>query len=79
MGRADEVLAQLDQAAIDFQFPDLSHGYYYAVDARTARSAMLQGGRWSSRLSVTTLGRATSPAGSEHVRVRPTDALAGAG
>ena len=34
VGRADEVLAQLDQAPIDFQFPDLSHGYYYAVDAR---------------------------------------------
>jgi hypothetical protein len=33
-GRAVEVLAQLDQAAIDFQFPDLGHGYYYAVDAR---------------------------------------------
>ena len=34
MGRADEVLAQLDQAAIGFRFPDLNHGYYYAVDAR---------------------------------------------
>ena len=33
-GRSDEVLAQLDRAAIDFQFPDLNHGYYYAVDAR---------------------------------------------
>src|SRR5581483_6563463 len=34
VGRAVEVLAQLDQAAIDFQFPDLGHGYYHAVDAR---------------------------------------------
>ena len=33
-GRADEVLAQLEQASCDFQFPDLNHGYYYAVDAR---------------------------------------------
>jgi hypothetical protein len=33
-GRAGDVLAQLDQASADFQFPDLSHGYYYAVDAR---------------------------------------------
>ena len=32
--RADEVLVQLDQAASDFQFPDLNHGYYSAVDAR---------------------------------------------
>jgi len=28
----------LDQAAIDFRFPDLSHGYYYAVDERAAKS-----------------------------------------
>jgi len=34
VGKADEVLAQLDQAATDFQFPDLGHGFYYAVDAR---------------------------------------------
>lgn len=34
VGRAEEVLAQLDQAAVDFCFPDLGHGYYFAVDAR---------------------------------------------
>jgi hypothetical protein len=34
VGGADEVLAQLDEAEADFQFPDLGHGYYYAVDAR---------------------------------------------
>jgi hypothetical protein len=34
MGRAGEILAQLDQATADFRFPDLGHGYYYAVDAR---------------------------------------------
>jgi hypothetical protein len=34
VGRAGEVLAQLDRAVIDFQFPDLNHGYFRAVDAR---------------------------------------------
>jgi hypothetical protein len=34
VGRAEGVLAQLDEAAADFMFPDLNHGYYYAVDAR---------------------------------------------
>jgi hypothetical protein len=34
VGRADEVLAQLDDAAEGFRFPNLNHGYYYAVDAR---------------------------------------------
>jgi hypothetical protein len=29
-----EILEQLDDAAKDFRFPDLGHGYYYAVDAR---------------------------------------------
>ncbi|MGC4816574.1 DUF7003 family protein [Micromonospora sp. DT63] len=29
-----EILDQLDAAAEDFRFPDLGHGYYYAVDAR---------------------------------------------
>lgn len=29
-----EVLEQLDAAAADHLFPDLGHGYYYAVDAR---------------------------------------------
>ena len=45
MGRADEVLAQLDQAAIDFVFPDLNHGYYYAVDARLR--AFADSARWA--------------------------------
>ncbi len=31
---AAEILAQLDVAAQDFRFPDLGHGYYYAVDAK---------------------------------------------
>lgn len=52
VGRADEVLAQLDQAAIDFQFPDLSHGYYYAVDARVR--AFGDAARWA--LVVETVG-----------------------
>ena len=34
VGRAEEVLAELDRAAAEFVFPDLDHGYYYAVDAR---------------------------------------------
>ncbi|MBA3293912.1 MAG: hypothetical protein H0T40_09320 [Geodermatophilaceae bacterium] len=33
-GRAEQVLAQLDQAATEYLFPDLSNGYNYAVDAR---------------------------------------------
>ncbi|MFG1649587.1 DUF7003 family protein [Micromonospora sp. NPDC049275] len=32
--RSGEILDQLDAAAGDFRFPDLGHGYYYAVDAR---------------------------------------------
>jgi hypothetical protein len=32
--RSVEVLEQLDAAAEDGTFPDLGHGYYYAVDAR---------------------------------------------
>ncbi|MDG4782434.1 hypothetical protein O7614_22480 [Micromonospora sp. WMMD961] len=32
--RSAEILDQLDIAAADFMFPDLGHGYYYAVDAR---------------------------------------------
>ncbi|MET8122503.1 hypothetical protein [Micromonospora sp. NPDC005189] len=32
--RSAEILDQLDTAAADFMFPDLGHGYYYAVDAR---------------------------------------------
>jgi hypothetical protein len=29
-----EILEQLDAASVEFMFPDLDHGYYYAVDAR---------------------------------------------
>lgn len=32
--RDTEVLGQLDAAAEEFLFPDLNHGYHYAVDAR---------------------------------------------
>ncbi|MEV6816808.1 hypothetical protein [Micromonospora sp. NPDC051296] len=32
--RSVEVLEQLDAASEEFLFPDLGHGYYYAVDAR---------------------------------------------
>jgi hypothetical protein len=52
VGIADEVLAQLDQAAADFMFPDLNHGYYYAVDARM--SAFGDGFRWA--LAIETVG-----------------------
>lgn len=52
VGRADEVLAQLDQAAADFQFPDLNNGYYYAVDARL--HALGDPARWA--LVVETVG-----------------------
>ena len=45
MGRAAEVLAQLDQAADDFQFPDLNHGHYFAVDARL--HAFADAARWA--------------------------------
>jgi hypothetical protein len=52
VSRADEVLAQLDQAAADFTFPDLNHGYYYTVDART--SAFGDASRWA--LVIETVG-----------------------
>jgi hypothetical protein len=29
-----EILEQLDAAAVEFMFPDLDHGHYYAVDAQ---------------------------------------------
>jgi hypothetical protein len=32
--RSAEILDQLDSAAQNFVFPDLGHGYFYAVDAR---------------------------------------------
>ena len=34
MFRLEDILAQLDASHEDFTFPDLNHGYYYAVDAR---------------------------------------------
>jgi hypothetical protein len=53
VGIAGEVLAQLDQAAADFMFPDLNHGYYYAVDAQPEPSVIRgppgKGGRTALR------------------------------
>jgi hypothetical protein len=34
MDTAADVLAQLDKAEEQFEFPDLGHGYYYLIDAR---------------------------------------------
>jgi hypothetical protein len=45
MGRAREVLAQFDEAAANFQFPDPDHGYYHAVDARLR--AFADAARWA--------------------------------
>jgi hypothetical protein len=47
-----EVLEQLDVAAEDNMFPDLGHGYYYAVDARL--HGYRDGARWA--LIVETVG-----------------------
>ena len=52
MIRADEVLAQLDAANVDFKFPDLNHGYYFAIDCRL--HAFGDGARWA--LVVETVG-----------------------
>src|SRR6478672_27633 len=30
----DWILSQLDRSAADFTFPDLGHGYYFAIDSR---------------------------------------------
>jgi hypothetical protein len=32
--RREEILGQLDEANAAFAFPDLNHGYYYAIDVR---------------------------------------------
>ncbi|MCF0092647.1 hypothetical protein [Micromonospora sp. MH99] len=50
--RSGEILDQLDAAAEDFRFPDLGHGYYFAVDARL--HAYRDADRWA--LIVETLG-----------------------
>ncbi|PMR62675.1 hypothetical protein C1A38_02720 [Verrucosispora sp. ts21] len=50
--RSAEVLGQLDAAAEEFLFPDLGHGYYYAVDARL--HGYRDAGRWA--LIVETVG-----------------------
>jgi hypothetical protein len=63
MGRADEVLAQLDSAADGFRFPDLNHGFRYAVDARLR--ALGDAARWA--LVVETAGY--SPRGGRLVDV----------
>ncbi len=39
------ILAQLDQSAVDFTFPDLGHGYYFAMDARM--HAYSDSARWA--------------------------------
>lgn len=52
MIRVDEVLAQLDAANADLMFPDLNHGYYYAIDCRL--HAFGDGTRWA--LVVETVG-----------------------
>ncbi|MGC4859541.1 DUF7003 family protein [Micromonospora sp. DT41] len=50
--RSAEILDQLDTAAEEFMFPDLGHGYNYAVDARL--HAYRDAQRWA--LIVETLG-----------------------
>lgn len=50
--RPAEVLEQLDAAADEFLFPDLGHGYYYAVDARL--HGYRDAGQWA--LIVETVG-----------------------
>jgi Family of unknown function (DUF7003) len=50
--RSVEVLEQLDAAAEEFLFPDLGHGYYYAVDARL--HGYRDAGQWA--LIVETVG-----------------------
>jgi len=50
--RSADVLDQLDAAAEEFLFPDLGHGYYYAVDARL--HGYSDSGRWA--LIVETVG-----------------------
>ncbi|MEV6694927.1 hypothetical protein AB0M35_25965 [Micromonospora sp. NPDC051196] len=50
--RSAEVLEQLDAAAEEFLFPDLGHGYYYAVDARL--HGYRDAGQWA--LIVETVG-----------------------
>lgn len=46
------ILEQLDKSAQDFTFPDLSHGYQFAIDART--HAFADAERWA--LIVETVG-----------------------
>jgi len=52
MLRVEEVLEQLDASHTAFAFPDLNHGYYYAVDARL--HAFRDEDRWA--LVVETVG-----------------------
>lgn len=35
---AEWILGQLDQSAEDFTFPDLGHGYSFAIDARLCQT-----------------------------------------
>lgn len=48
----DSILAQFDAVAEDYRFPDLGHGYYFAVDARLHAYADRE--RWA--LVVETVG-----------------------
>ncbi len=41
----DWILAQLDKSAEDFTFPDLGHGYYFAIDSRL--HAYADADRWA--------------------------------
>lgn len=50
--QAEDILAQLDKSATEFTFPDLGHGYSYAVDARMHLFRDLE--RWA--LIVETVG-----------------------
>ncbi|MFG2440548.1 DUF7003 family protein [Streptomyces sp. NPDC048508] len=52
MIQAEEILTQLDKSAAEFTFPDLGHGYFYAVDARMRLFCDLE--RWA--LIVETVG-----------------------
>lgn len=43
--QVSQILGQFDWASAEFRFPDLGHGYYYAVDARL--HAYSDAGRWA--------------------------------
>lgn len=59
--RSVEVLEQFDAAAEEFLFPDLGHGYNYAVAFGYMGIVTLSSGPSSSRRSAIRHGPATSP------------------